>query len=43
MKDAIREAKSYIDDVIAHSLEIGGGAGPTNHFYRLYRDAGNLR
>lgn len=37
---AIFEAKDYIDDVIAHSLDIGKGAGPTNHFYRLYRDSG---
>jgi hydroxymethylpyrimidine/phosphomethylpyrimidine kinase len=39
IRKAVSEAKSYIDDVIIHSLEIGKGAGPTNHFYRLYRDA----
>jgi len=43
IKDAIKESKGYIDDVIAHSLDIGKGAGPTNHFYRLYRDAGMLK
>ncbi len=40
IKGAVSEAKDYIDDVIAHSLEIGKGAGPTNHFYRLYKNAG---
>ena len=35
-----KKAKEYITTAIRHSLAIGGGAGPTNHFYDLYRKAG---
>lgn len=38
--DAVREAKDYLTIAIKHSLEIGKGVGPTNHFYSLYRKAG---
>lgn len=39
---AIKEAKDYLTTAIAHSLAIGKGVGPTNHFYDLYRKAGFL-
>ena len=32
---AIQSAKDYITNAIRHSLDIGGGHGPTNHFYFL--------
>jgi hydroxymethylpyrimidine/phosphomethylpyrimidine kinase len=32
---AIRSAKGYITNAIRYSLNIGGGHGPTNHFYFL--------
>lgn len=38
--EAVRLAKSYITGAIEHALEIGRGAGPTGHFYELYRKAG---
>ncbi|MGK0467354.1 bifunctional hydroxymethylpyrimidine kinase/phosphomethylpyrimidine kinase [Clostridium sp.] len=40
MKDAIKNAKQYITIAIKHSLDIGHGVGPTNHFYELYKKAG---
>ena len=33
--DAVREAKSYLTEVIRHGLSIGHGHGPMNHFYFL--------
>ena len=38
--DAVKAAKQYITMAIEHSLEIGKGNGPTNHFYELYKNAG---
>lgn len=38
--DAVTKAKEYITVAIAHSLPIGKGVGPTNHFYQLYKRAG---
>ena len=38
--EAVNEAKKYITGAIQHSLELGKGNGPTNHFYDLYRRAG---
>jgi hydroxymethylpyrimidine/phosphomethylpyrimidine kinase len=38
--EAVRMAKTYISGAIEHALEIGRGAGPTGHFYELYRKAG---
>ncbi len=38
---AVAKAKAYITTAIEHSLEIGKGYGPTNHFYDLYMK-GNL-
>jgi len=40
MKDAIKKSKDYITTAIKHSLDIGHGVGPTNHFYELYKKAG---
>lgn len=40
--DAVKSAKEYITGAIEHSLDIGHGVGPTNHFYRLYGKAGAL-
>ncbi len=40
--DAVKKAKEYITVAIEHSLDIGHGVGPTNHFYTLYKRAGML-
>ena len=34
---AVQSAKDYITNAIRYSLDIGGGHGPTNHFYFLNR------
>lgn len=39
---AVEKAKEYITTAIEHSLDIGKGHGPTNHFYDLYRKAGKI-
>ncbi|WP_332238024.1 bifunctional hydroxymethylpyrimidine kinase/phosphomethylpyrimidine kinase [Sporolactobacillus sp. KGMB 08714] len=36
LTDAIREAKTYIQGAIEHSLSLGHGHGPTHHFYRWF-------
>ena len=33
---AVREAKEYVFGAILHSLNLGKGHGPTNHFYRMF-------
>lgn len=33
--DAVQAAKAYLTEAIRHSLAIGHGTGPTNHFYFL--------
>ncbi len=33
--DAVQTAKTYVTEAIRHSLAIGHGRGPTNHFYFL--------
>lgn len=38
VREAVEGAKRYVTMAIAHSLEIGKGNGPTNHFYEFYRD-----
>lgn len=38
--DSVKNAKEYITIAIEHSLDIGKGVGPTNHFYALYKKAG---
>ena len=40
MEEAVSIGKAYITTAIAHSLDIGKGVGPTNHFYELYQKAG---
>ena len=40
IEEAISEAKRYITVAIKHSLDIGKGVGPTNHFYELYKKSG---
>jgi hydroxymethylpyrimidine/phosphomethylpyrimidine kinase len=40
VEEAVRAAKAYITVAIEHSLAIGKGVGPTNHFYELYNKAG---
>jgi len=40
MKQSVQKAKEYIIGAIQHSLDIGKGAGPTHHFYKLYQQAG---
>lgn len=40
IKEAVENAKKYITTAIEHSLPIGHGSGPTNHFYTLYKKAG---
>ncbi|MDT8716719.1 bifunctional hydroxymethylpyrimidine kinase/phosphomethylpyrimidine kinase [Clostridium sp. 19966] len=42
IKTAVTEGKKYITMAIEHSIELGKGVGPTNHFYDLYRKAGML-
>ncbi|MDR1885833.1 MAG: bifunctional hydroxymethylpyrimidine kinase/phosphomethylpyrimidine kinase [Synergistaceae bacterium] len=38
MNDAVMRAKDYVTTAIRHALPIGGGNGPTHHFYDLYRN-----
>lgn len=40
IEEAIKRSKDYITNAIIHSLDIGHGVGPTNHFYELYKKAG---
>lgn len=35
LNDAVQTAKTYLTETIRHSLAIGHGRGPTNHFYFL--------
>lgn len=37
LAEAVGRAKEYVTTAIRHSLAIGKGHGPTNHFYDLYR------
>ncbi len=36
VKDAVENAKIYVTRAIEHSLSIGKGNGPLNHFYNLF-------
>jgi hydroxymethylpyrimidine/phosphomethylpyrimidine kinase len=36
VNDAIQAAKTYLTEAIRHSLAIGHGTGPTNHFFFLH-------
>ena len=40
IEESVMRAKRYITTAIEHSLNIGQGVGPTNHFYELYQKAG---
>ena len=35
LADAVQAAKAYVTEAIRHGLAIGGGHGPTSHFYFL--------
>jgi hydroxymethylpyrimidine/phosphomethylpyrimidine kinase len=35
--EAVGKAKAYVTTAIEHALELGKGAGPTHHFWDLYR------
>jgi len=35
VNDAVQAGKTYLTEAIRHSLAIGHGTGPTNHFYFL--------
>lgn len=37
IQTAVEKAKAYVTMAIEHSLDIGKGYGPTNHFYNLYK------
>jgi hydroxymethylpyrimidine/phosphomethylpyrimidine kinase len=36
--EAVQTAKTYLTQAIKHSLALGHGQGPTNHFYFLNQD-----
>ncbi|BDR67533.1 hydroxymethylpyrimidine/phosphomethylpyrimidine kinase [Clostridium tetani] len=36
LEESVKKSKDYIQMAIEHSLDIGKGVGPTNHFYELY-------
>ena len=38
LPEAIKRSKDYVTGAIENSLELGKGCGPTNHFYRLWRN-----
>lgn len=38
LDQAVAAAKEYVTTAIRHSLAIGHGHGPTNHFYTLYKN-----
>lgn len=38
MDEAVRLAKEYVTGAIEHSLELGKGNGPTNHFFRFFSE-----
>jgi len=40
INESVKIAKDYVTLAIKHSLDIGKGVGPTNHFYELYKKAG---
>lgn len=38
LSDAVQTSKTYLTQAIKHSLALGHGQGPTNHFYFLNQD-----
>lgn len=43
VQEALINAKLYITTAITHGIALGKGAGPTHHFYDLYRRADMLQ
>jgi hydroxymethylpyrimidine/phosphomethylpyrimidine kinase len=37
LKKAVEQAKAYVTEAIRHSLPLGKGNGPTNHFYKFFQ------
>lgn len=42
IQEAVSASKEYVTNAIEHSISLGKGVGPTNHFYSLYKKAGML-
>ena len=40
VEEAVKQGKEYITMAITNSFELGKGVGPTNHFYKLYKNSG---
>ncbi len=38
VEKAVEEAKAYVTMAIEHALSLGGGCGPTHHFYEIYKN-----
>ena len=38
LSEAVKLGKDYVTTAIRHSLALGKGCGPTNHFYDLYQN-----
>jgi len=36
LKEAVREAKAYLTEALAHAYPIGGGQGPVHHFHKWW-------
>ncbi|MBU2622405.1 MAG: bifunctional hydroxymethylpyrimidine kinase/phosphomethylpyrimidine kinase [Proteobacteria bacterium] len=41
--NAVTDAKAYITGAIEHSLEIGHGHGPVDHFFNFHESAGTIK
>lgn len=39
LTSAVERAKTYVTEAIRHALPLGGGRGPTNHFFHLDAEA----
>ena len=42
VEEAVKLAKEYITMAISNGFELGKGVGPTNHFYKLYKNSGMI-
>lgn len=42
IEEAVKLAKEYITMAISNGFELGKGVGPTNHFYKLYKNSGMI-
>ncbi|HPF06923.1 MAG TPA: bifunctional hydroxymethylpyrimidine kinase/phosphomethylpyrimidine kinase [Spirochaetota bacterium] len=42
IQSSVKASKDYVTTAIKHALPIGKGHGPTNHFYKLYKESGIL-